>query len=223
MDGCAASLLAEYKNGVDMNKKISEISKFLSYVLRHQPDSIGIELDREGWTNINELIDVANQTGKQLNRDLILTVVATSDKKRFSISTDGLRIRAVQGHTTNAVDIKYTEKVPPEYLYHGTATRFLQSILKEGLQPSARQYVHLAQDEKSALAVGQRHGKPVLLKIEALRMHGQGFKFYQAENGVWLINDVPANQLTAINSSLEISNDSASTCIATPVECKNTL
>lgn len=176
-----------------MSKQLSEVSKFLSYVLRHQPDAIGITLDLEGWTDIAALITAAINAGKQLDRDLIQAVVTTSDKKRFAISEDGLRIRAVQGHSTESVDISYVEKVPPEFLYHGTATRFLASIRKEGLLPGSRQYVHLSQEEQTALTVGQRHGKAVVLKIEALRMHQQGFKFFRAENGVWLIEHVPVS------------------------------
>jgi putative RNA 2'-phosphotransferase len=173
-----------------MSKQLSEVSKFLSYVLRHQPDAIGITLDLEGWTDIAALIAAATNDGKQLDRDLIQAVVATSDKKRFAISEDGLRIRAVQGHSAESVDINYVEQVPPEFLYHGTARRFMESIRKEGLLPGSRQYVHLSQDEQTALAVGQRHGKPVVLKIKALLMHEQGFKFFQAENGVWLTDSV---------------------------------
>ena len=174
-----------------MSKQLTDTSKFLSYVLRHQPDAIGITLDLEGWADIAELIAAAAKDGKQLDRDLIQAVVTTSDKKRFAISEDGLRIRAVQGHSTESVDINYVEKVPPEFLYHGTATRFLDAIRKEGLLPGSRQYVHLSQDEQTALAVGERHGKPVVLKIKTLLMHEQGFKFYQAENGVWLTFNVP--------------------------------
>ena len=175
-----------------MSKQLSEVSKFLSYVLRHQPDSIGITLDREGWTDIASLISAAAHAGKQFDHECIRTMVATSDKKRFSISEDGLRIRAVQGHSTGSVDISYAEKMPPELLYHGTATRFLASIHKEGLRPGSRQYVHLSQDEDTARMVGQRYGTPVVLKIRALLMYEQGFKFYQAENGVWLTPSVPA-------------------------------
>lgn len=169
-----------------MSKQLSEISKFLSCVLRHQPDAIGITLDLEGWTDIAALIAAAANDGKQLDHDLIQAVVTTSDKKRFAISEDGLRIRAVQGHSTESVDINYVEQVPPEFLYHGTATRLLDSIRKDGLLSGSRQYVHLSQDEQTALAVGQRHGKPVVLKIKALLMYEQGFKFFQAENEVWL-------------------------------------
>lgn len=173
-----------------MSKNIA-VSKFLSYVLRHEPQSIGIALDRDGWTDIDTLIKVAKQSGNVLDRDIILAVVADNDKKRFTISPDGQRIRAAQGHSTDQVDLNYTEQVPPEYLYHGTATRFIESIRKEGLRPGQRHYVHLSADEKTAIAVGRRHGKPVVLKIASLRMHKEGFKFFQADNGVWLTEKVP--------------------------------
>lgn len=185
-----------------MKQPLVEISKFLSYVLRHQPESIGITLDREGWVDVDVLIAAAVKGGKQLDRELIQAVVATNDKKRFVLSEDGLRIRAAQGHSTASVDIDYVPKVPPELLYHGTATRFLDSIRSSGLIPGSRQYVHLSQDAHTAHTVGQRHGKPVVLKIEALRMHHQGFKFFQAENGVWLIHEVPAEQFVSINQEL---------------------
>jgi putative RNA 2'-phosphotransferase len=174
-----------------MSKQLTEVSKFLSYVLRHEPQAIGLTLDTEGWADINALIDCANKSGKTLDRNLLQQVVDASDKKRFIISEDGLRIRAAQGHSTNSVAIAYPEKVPPEFLYHGTATRFLDAIRKEGLKPQDRHYVHLSEDESTAIAVGKRYGKPVVLKIEALRMHQQGFKFFQAENGVWLTKEVP--------------------------------
>jgi putative RNA 2'-phosphotransferase len=179
--------------GKHMSKQLSEVSKFLSYVLRHRPDAIGITLDAEGWADIAALISAAVKAGKQINREQIETVVATNDKKRFAISEDGLRIRAVQGHSADSVDISYAQKVPPEHLYHGTATRFMESIRKEGLRPGSRQYVHLSQDTQTAVAVGQRYGKPVVLKVEALLMHGQSFKFFQAENGVWLTSSVPSS------------------------------
>lgn len=174
-----------------MSKKYAEASKFLSFVLRHQPDAIGITLDLEGWVDIATLINAAAKDGKPLDHDLIRDVVATSDKKRFSISEDGMRIRAVQGHSAKGVDIQYMAQVPPESLYHGTATHFLNTIYEEGLLPGARQYVHLSQDKRTALAVGQRHGEPVVLTIEALQMYQQDFKFFRAENGVWLTHAVP--------------------------------
>lgn len=176
-----------------MSNQHAEISKFLSYVLRHEPQAIGLVLDREGWADIAALIAGARYSGRELDGALIRTVVESNDKKRFAISEDGLRIRAVQGHSTDSVAITYAEKLPPEFLYHGTATRFLELILKEGLKPGKRQHVHLSADIQTATAVGQRYGKPVVLRIETLRMHQQGFKFFQAENRVWLTDRVPAS------------------------------
>lgn len=181
-----------------MNKQYNETSKLLSYVLRHEPHAIGITLDSEGWAEIEALIAGAKVAGKELDAELIRAVVASSDKKRFAISEDGLRIRAVQGHSTDTVAIQHEAKVPPEFLYHGTATRFLDSILAEGLRPGQRHHVHLSQTVAPATTVGQRHGKPVVLKIEALRMHQHGFKFFQTENGVWLSGCVPAPFFTLL-------------------------
>jgi putative RNA 2'-phosphotransferase len=176
--------------------RVTDISKFLSYVLRHRPDAIGIALDREGWVEIAALIAAAARAGKKLDYDLIRTVVETNDKKRFSISEDGLRIRAAQGHSSDSVNISYTEKEPPEFLYHGTATRFMESIRKEGLRPGSRHYVHLSPDIRTATTVGQRHGKPVVLTVVAHAMHEQGYRFFQADNGVWLTEKIPPDFLS---------------------------
>lgn len=172
-------------------KQLNETSKFLSYVLRHEPQAIDLQLDSEGWADIDSLIAGAAKDGRTLDIALIQAVVSSSDKKRFTISDDGQRIRAVQGHSTASVSLQHIEKEPPEFLYHGTATRFLESIRQQGLIAGSRHHVHLSQDIATAIAVGQRYGKPVVLKIEALRMNQQGFKFFQAENGVWLTNHVP--------------------------------
>lgn len=169
-----------------MSKLIDDTSKFLSYILRHEPQSIGLSLDREGWADITTLIEGAKNSGKTIDRELVQLIVNASGKKRFSISSDGLRIRATQGHSTMCVEISYPEKTPPEILYHGTATRFLESIMKEGLRPIERHHVHLSHDVLTATAAGLRYGKPVVLKIEALKMHQNGIKFYLADNGVWL-------------------------------------
>jgi putative RNA 2'-phosphotransferase len=151
--------------GCFVNDKSVEISKFLSYVLRHEPGAIGIRLDSEGWANIHFLIKGANQAGKSITLEQLMRVVETSDKKRFTLSDDGQYIRAAQGHSNTSVTINHTEKTPPEFLYHGTATRFLESIMKEGLKPQQRQHVHLSADVQTALAVGERYGKPVVLKV----------------------------------------------------------
>lgn len=178
-----------------MSNQHAETSKFLSYVLRHEPHAIGLTLDSEGWADIDALIARAKAAGRELDFDLIQAVVSSNDKKRFALSDDNRRIRAVQGHSTDSVAIQHVAKEPPTYLYHGTATRFFDSILAEGLRPGQRHHVHLSEDIDTATAVGQRYGKPVALKVEALRMHQQGFKFFQADNGVWLTETVPAHFL----------------------------
>lgn len=174
-----------------MNKNHTEISKFLSYVLRHEPDAIGLSLDKDGWAVITDLILCAKQKGYSLDGGIIQAVVSSSDKKRFTISENGLHIRAAQGHSTQQVNIAYQQKAPPHTLYHGTATRFIPAIREQGLLPMSRQYVHLSADEVTAIQVGQRHGKPVVLKIKALTMYEQGFKFFHADNGVWLTDAIP--------------------------------
>lgn len=176
-----------------MDKKIlTRTSKFLSFVLRHKPEAVKLTLDANGWASIDELIaktkhDLENP---KLSRDLIIKVVKQSDKQRFSISEDGQLIRANQGHSVN-VDLELQAIEPPSILYHGTATRFLDAILAEGLKAGSRQHVHLSEDIDTANAVGQRYGKPVILKINALAMFEQGHQFYVSENGVWLTENVP--------------------------------
>lgn len=167
-----------------------ELSKFLSFVLRHKPDAIGLSLDPQGWVSIDELVRKGNTAGTRFSREDLLHVVETSDKKRFSVSADGLCIRAAQGHSVS-VELGLSPREPPPVLYHGTATRFQESIQSEGLKPQKRQQVHLSIDAAVAQRVGQRHGKPVIFKIDALRMHLLGFKFFLADNGVWLIDQVP--------------------------------
>jgi len=173
-----------------------KISKFLSYVLRHQPEAIGICLDSEGWVDIETLLQAMQQHGQQLTRDALQTVVDTNDKKRFTISEDGLRIRAAQGHSTQQVAMQYTPVTPPSVLFHGTATRFLRSIQKQGLLPGSRQYVHLSANEEVAYSVGLRHGAPVILEVKAELMRQDGYAFYLADNGVWLTKAVPARYLS---------------------------
>ena len=163
-------------------------------VLRHEPQAIGLKLDAEGWVDIGSLIACAAKHQTHLTRELIDVVVRTSDKKRFAISPDGLRIRAKQGHSVQ-VDLKLEPRQPPEMLYHGTATRFLESIKAKGLISGERQHVHLSADEATALKVGARHGKPVILKVRSEKMHRAGSKFYLSENGVWLTDHVPPEYL----------------------------
>lgn len=171
-------------------KELAQMSKFLSFVLRHQPKAIGLELDSEGWAEVEQLILCAQNADKPLTRALLDTIVATSDKKRFSYCANGQRIRAVQGHSSSQVDLTFSEKTPPEFLYHGTASRFLQAIKAQGLVPGSRHYVHLSGDEATAKLVGERHGSPVVLTVRAQEMTRCGLTFWQAENGVWLTSAV---------------------------------
>jgi putative RNA 2'-phosphotransferase len=170
-----------------MNKNsITKISKFLSLLLRHKPQTIGLKLDANGWADINELIEKSKNI--KLDRALIDEVVAKNDKQRFIIENN--KIRANQGHSID-VDLEFKTIEPPSVLYHGTATRFLDSIMKIGLTKQKRQQVHLSQEIKTAIAVGKRHGKVALLKIDAEKMFEKGYEFYLSENGVWLTDNVP--------------------------------
>ncbi|WP_282610351.1 RNA 2'-phosphotransferase [Pelagibius sp. Alg239-R121] len=171
-------------------KQLEKTSKFLSFVLRHKPEAIGIVLDANGWVPLSELIEKASSE-IALTTDLIEQVVKTSEKQRFALSTDGDRIRANQGHSVQ-VDLELVPKIPPAILFHGTATRFLDSIQEEGLRPGQRHHVHLSADRETAIAVGQRHGKVVVLEIASGEMQAKGHRFFQSENGVWLTNRVPA-------------------------------
>lgn len=169
-----------------------KVSKFLSFVLRHQPDAAGIALDANGWVPVDQLIDGAKKNGNAFTIDELKEVVATNDKKRFAFSDDGKLIRASQGHSID-VDLDYKPAVPPPTLYHGTATRFIESICKEGLTKQGRNHVHLSADCETATKVGQRHGKPLILTIKASEMHGSGFSFFLSANNVWLCEKVPVN------------------------------
>jgi putative RNA 2'-phosphotransferase len=168
-----------------------KISKFLSLILRHSPGMIHLNIDKNGWVNIDELIANADKYKKMhLTVDLIKMTVETNDKQRFIISDDGKRIRANQGHSIE-IDLELECKIPPDILYHGTADRFLDSIMKDGLKPMSRQYVHLSQNEETALTVGKRHGEPIILYIMTKTMYEEGYKFYLSENKVWLVDNVP--------------------------------
>lgn len=175
-----------------MEKNLATISKFLSFVLRHKPESIGLAMDPEGWADVDELIAKADIP---ITRALLVETVEKNDKKRFALSADGQSIRANQGHSI-AVDLGLKAVEPPQTLFHGTATRFLESIRAQGLRPQNRRYVHLSGNRETATKVGQRHGKPVILTIPALTLHTQGHAFYQAENGVWLTDAIPAEALS---------------------------
>lgn len=177
--------------------QLNKTSKFLSFVLRHQPEAIDLTLDDSGWALISEIIDKADSK-LNLSYELIEHTTITNDKKRFLISDDGLRIRANQGHSIK-VDLQLSPEEPPTLLFHGTATRFLDSIKQEGLKAGQRQHVHLSTDKETASAVGKRYGKLVMLKVNANDMYQQGYEFFLSENGVWLTASVPPNFLSVQN------------------------
>lgn len=175
----------------------ARLSKFLSFVLRHKPDAIGLRLDAQGWVSIDELLRKSHAAGRRFSREELLAAVATNAKQRFTLSPDGQSIRAAQGHSVE-VQLGLSPQPPPALLYHGTATRLVAAILREGLEPRSRQQVHLSADVVTARAVGQRHGKPIILAVDAPGMHQAGFEFFMADNGVWLTDRVPAPFVTVI-------------------------
>lgn len=177
-----------------MSKNFEKTSKFLSLILRHSPETIGLQLDEEGWADIELLISSANAAGHQLSRKLLMDVVSSSDKRRFAVSENGMKIRANQGHSI-AVNLKLEPQLPPSQLFHGTATRFEVPIRKEGLLRGSRQYVHLSSSKEVATMVGARHGKPLVLTVLTEEMYRDGMAFYLSENGVWLTEAVPAKYL----------------------------
>jgi putative RNA 2'-phosphotransferase len=177
-----------------MQNRTIKISKFLSLVLRHKPEEIGISLDAAGWVSVVELLNACHRRGFSIGRDELDEMVRSNDKQRFAFSEDGAMIRASQGHSV-AVKLDYQPLEPPQILYHGTATRFLDSIREQGLVKGKRHHVHLSGDEATAVKVGARHGKAAVLVIESLQMHNGGFPFYQSENGVWLTEQVPASYI----------------------------
>jgi putative RNA 2'-phosphotransferase len=166
------------------------LSKFLSLVLRHDPGAIGIELDANGWTSVDELITKAAAKDQRFDMEELRAIVSESDKQRFAMSADGTRIRANQGHSIE-VQLGYEPNEPPTELFHGTAAHNLELILAQGLIKGARHHVHLSADKETALKVGQRHGKPAILRVDSGSMHRSGIVFYRSENGVWLTDHVP--------------------------------
>ena len=170
-----------------------ETSKYISLILRHKPETIGITLDEHGWANVDELILGISKT-HTLNMDVLEEIVRTDEKQRYSFNEDKTLIRANQGHSVQ-VDVELDEVKPPETLWHGTGEKYVESIDVQGLISKSRLYVHLSKDVDTAIKVGKRHGKPVLYKVRALDMYNDGFRFYLSKNGVWLTKEVPVEYL----------------------------
>lgn len=186
--------------------ELASLSRLLSKVLRHEPALVGLKLDAQGWARVEDLIRGVERARRASTADkrlrhlppvtkaAILDVVASNDKQRFAVSSDGERIRAVQGHSVD-VELEHPVKEPPGVLFHGTAAENWESIASEGLRRASRHAVHLSPDATTARRVGARHGRPIVIVVAAGRMHADGFQFTQADNGVWLVAHVPPEYL----------------------------
>ena len=166
-----------------------KLGRFLSLVLRHDPSAAGITLDEHGWADVDELLAGVNRTGRKINMAVLERIVRENNKQRYAFNEGRTKIRANQGHSIS-VDVELKAAEPPKYLYHGTASRFLPAIQAEGIRKMSRQYGHLSGDFETAMAVGRRHGIPVVVTIDAAAMARDGVGFYRAENGVWLCGHV---------------------------------
>ncbi len=174
---------------MDLNKT----SKFISLILRHKPEIIGITLDEHGWANVEELIEGIKKT-RLFDMEMLEKIVRTDNKQRYSFNEDKTLIRANQGHSI-PVDVELPVTEPPEYLYHGTGQKYVESIDRTGLIPKSRLYVHLSADPETAVKVGNRHGKPVVYRTSSGQMQKDGYVFYRSVNGVWLTKEVPVKYL----------------------------
>lgn len=170
-------------------------SKWLSKHLRHSPERIGLTLEAGGWVEVEKLLAAARQNNFNLSRAQLNEVVANNDKQRFSFDQTGQKIRANQGHSVE-VDLQLAPQTPPDVLFHGTGAQNREAILAQGLKRGRRHHVHLSRDLQTAIAVGARHGKPLVFRVDALKMHADGFEFFRSENGVWLVDEVPPEFLS---------------------------
>lgn len=173
---------------------LENISRYMSLILRHKPDVIGISLDEHGWANVNEFINGIAKNNAGFNMESLEEIVRTDSKQRYSFNDDKTLIRANQGHSI-PVDVELKEKEPPEYLYHGTGEKYVESINRQGLIPKSRLYVHLSKNVKTAESVGERHGRPIVYLVHSCKMYKDGYKFYLSANGVWLTKKVPVEYL----------------------------
>lgn len=177
-------------------RRLERLSKFISMILRHRPEVIGITLDEHGWANVDELIEGINKT-EAFSKATLEKIVKTDEKQRYSFSPDKTLIRANQGHSF-PVDVELEKKEPPAVLYHGTGIKSVESIKEKGLLPMERLYVHLSTDVETATKVGKRHGSPCIFRINAAQMSKDGYDFFQSVNGVWLTKEVPPQYLEDI-------------------------
>jgi len=175
--------------------------KYLSYLLRHHPEDLDLNMDKAGWVSVNELIQKYNQRKKnKIDFDIVSQVVKDDNKQRFALEerNHNLYIRANQGHSIKDLDMGYIPVTPPDILYHGTGAKYIDSIMKTGLIPKSRQYVHLSPTIETAKTVGERHGTVRVLEVNSKQMHEDGILFYCSENGVWLTDFVDTKYLKTI-------------------------
>jgi putative RNA 2'-phosphotransferase len=180
-------------------------SKFMAWALRHAAPELGLELDSQGWAGIAQLCQCAANHGTRITEEFVHRIVETDQKQRYAISSDGLRIRARFGHSLD-VDLPLESEAPPSVLYHGTATRFLESVMSAGLAPRSRRFVHLSPDPDRASRVGRRHGRPVTLEVDAEAMQREGWEFFRAGPETWLVREVPARFLRVLGYESEIES-----------------
>ncbi len=178
------------------NHNKNSTSKFISLILRHKPEAIGITLDEHGWAGVDELIKGVSRTCP-LDMEILEEIVASDEKQRYSFNEDKTLIRANQGHSI-PVDVELPVVSPPEILYHGTGEKYASSIEKTGLISKSRLYVHLSGDVGTARKVGSRHGRPVVYEVMSGKMGSDGQVFYRSVNGVWLVEEVPAGYLVKL-------------------------
>lgn len=181
---------------MDEKRKV-RVSKFLSRVLRHAPEDLGLTLEPGGWVAVQDLLTGAERAGFRVTTDELAEVVRSSDKQRFAFDGCGTRIRANQGHSVE-VDLQLEPAEPPAELFHGTADRNREAILRDGLRKMARHHVHLSADQDTAIRVGTRHGRPIVFVIDAARMWADGRAFFRSANGVWLVDAVPPEYLRVL-------------------------
>ena len=188
---------------ITSKKILTNISRYISLILRHKPETINIVLNEHGWANVDELINGIKKQYNELDMETLDEIVKTDNKQRYSFNEDKTLIRANQGHSIN-VDVELKEQEPPKVLFHGTGEKYLDSIEKQGLLPMSRLYVHLSSDINVARTVGKRHCKrdeePVVLFIDTEQMYRDGYKFYLSENKVWLTKHVPEKYIKVLES-----------------------
>ena len=177
---------------------LTKTSRFIAFILRHKPESIGITLDEHGWARVSELIDGISKT-HPISFEMLEEIVATDDKGRYSFNEDKTLIRANQGHSVQ-VDVGLKKISPPSVLYHGTGEKYISSIEEIGLIPKTRLYVHLSSDYDTAVKVGSRHGSPVVYTVDTESMLEDGYTFYVSENGVFLVDAVPSKYIKRMSN-----------------------